>query len=103
LRVRFNGGNSTPFDRLTEQQCIDVAAEAIRLITKYAALGFAITVDLVTRKGFVSTPYEFCAWLCLAAAKAEADKSVPPGPMSFYFESGFEHENYANRIMNKSA
>ena len=97
--------NQAPFDRLTERDCIAVASEAIRLVNKYAAIGYSVTVDqdafdkIVTKDGFVSTPYELCAWVCLIAARTEIDKFLEPGPMSFFFESGFKDQKVANRMM----
>lgn len=95
-----------PFDHLTEQQCIAVATEAIGLIHKFAAHGYAVTVDqeafnkVVTPKGFVSTPYELCAWQCLIAARSETAKITAGGKTSYFFEAGFRHEGLANRLMN---
>jgi hypothetical protein len=107
FRMSACNAHEPPFDRLTETECIAVATEAIGLISKYAAFGYAATVDqaafkkIVTRKGFVSTPYELCAWLCLVAAKVKTDKTFPLGKMSFFFESGFQHDGLANQMMNR--
>ncbi len=97
-----------PFDRLNDQECVAIATEAIGLINKYASVGYAVTIDQkafykrVTKKGLVSTPYEFCSWLCLSAARSEMHKIVPfLTGMSFFFEAGFENQSEANRMMNR--
>ena len=95
-----------PFDRLTEQECIDVATDAIGLINKYASYGYAVTVDkkafnkIITKHGVVSTPYELCVWLCLTAARSEMNKIMRASGMSFLFETGFEHQPQANKMLN---
>lgn len=105
FRMSACNAHKAPFTHLTEEQCIEVATESIRLIGKYAAVGCAITIDqgafykIVTRKGVVSTPYELCAWLCLVAARSETEKIGEDGPMSFFFESGFKDQGLANRMM----
>src|SRR5215471_10652228 len=37
--------------------------------------------------------------MCLVAVRAEIDKLIAPGPMSFFFESGFKDQKVANRMM----
>ena len=116
MLVRFNrlpffrmsacNARQTPFDRLNEHECVAVATEAIKLINKYAEYGCAVTVDqnafkrAVTKNGFVSTPYEFCAWLCLIAVTSAMDKRFPTEGMSFFFEAGFKDQGLANKMMN---
>ena len=69
-----------PFDKLNDTECIDLAIEAIGLINKFASIGYAITIDkkafnrIITKRGVVSTPYEFCSWLCLTASRSEMHK-----------------------------
>ena len=107
FRMSACNANQYPFDKMSSTECTDVATEAIRLVNKYAGLGYAITVDkhdfrrVVGGNGFVSTPYEFCAWLCLSAVKMEFGRRFPIGGTSFFFESGFEHEKLAKRLMSK--
>jgi hypothetical protein len=107
FRMSACNARRPPFDLLSEDECIKVASEAISLIKKHATVGFAITIDedafhkIITDKGFVSTPYEACAWLGLAAAWTELNRRVPVGGMSFFFESGFKHESQANKMMKR--
>jgi hypothetical protein len=105
FRMSACNSRQEPFDRLTESECIAVATEAIGLINKHAVYGYAITVDqaafhkIVTRKGFASSPYELCCWMCLVAAKLNADRQFPNDKMSFIFEAGFPDQGGANRTM----
>lgn len=106
FRMSACNAGQDPFDRLSEEECIEVATEAIGLIGKHAAHGFAVTVDqasfyrVVTAKGFVSTPYELCAWLCLVTTNSYAERAHPNSGMSFVFESGFKDQTTANGMMN---
>jgi hypothetical protein len=94
-----------PFDKLSDQECIAIATEAINLIGRYAVFGNAVTVDeeafgrIITTDGVVSTPYELCAWLGLTAARSELGKIWPVTGMSFFFEEGFKHQAQADRMM----
>ena len=105
FRMSACNAKQDPFDRLTKDECIEVATEAINLINKYAQMGFAVTVDqnafdkIVTLRGFVSTAYEFCSWIGLTAANEHARHHSPSGGMSFFFEAGFKHQALANRMM----
>ncbi len=107
FRMSACNAHEDPFDRLSKAECISVATDAISLINQHAAFGCAVTVDqaafnkIVTRKGFVSTPYEFCAWLCLTAVRSEIAKQFPSAGLSFFFEAGFQHQELANNLMNK--
>jgi hypothetical protein len=94
-----------PFDKLSEQECIEVETEAINLIGRYAVFGNAVTVDedgferIITSDGIVSTPYELCAWIGLTAARHELGKRWPVTGMSFFFEEVFKHQPQADRMM----
>jgi hypothetical protein len=105
FRMSACNANMYPFDKLSAQQCIDVATEAIGLIKEFALVGYAVTVDqhafdrIVTRNGFVSTPYEFCALLCLVSAR-EITHHLS-SRMAYFFEAGFPHQGVANNMMNR--
>jgi hypothetical protein len=105
FRMSACNANQYPFDSFSKQECIDVASEAIGLINKYAGFGYAVTVDqklfhkVIGRNGFVSSPYEFCSWVCLSAVKMEFGKLFPESNMRFFFEAGFRHQNLANKMM----
>lgn len=108
FRMSACNAGKPPFDRLSEQQRIDIATEAIGLIGQHAAFGYAVTVDqaafrkIVTDKGFVSSPYEACAWFCLLAVKDLADKERHQhAGLSFIFESGFRDKGRAEHMMNR--
>jgi Protein of unknown function (DUF3800) len=106
FRMSACNAHHDPFDRLTDQECIAIATDAIKLINKYAEYGCAVTVDqkvfnkIVTKKGLVSTPYEFCSWICLIAVTSAMNQRFPTEVMSFFFEAGFKDQGLANKMLN---
>ena len=90
FRMSACNTNQKPLDRLTPQQCIDIATEAIRIINQYAGLGYAVTInkksfrEVIGNKGFISTPYELCVWLCLVAVRMEFGPRFSDCKMSFF-------------------
>ena len=105
FRMSACNAGQPPFDRLNKAQCIAVQTEAIGLISKFASLGFAATIDIpafrkiVTKDGFVSGPYEFCVWGCLSEFLAFADRENITAA-SYFFEAGHQDEFKANALMN---
>ena len=77
FRMSACAHHNPPFDRLTKEQCEDVARAAIELIRKYADRGFAVTVDekdfeaRVPPEGLAvhGGAYEFCVWNCLMGVR----------------------------------
>ena len=108
FRMSLCNARKPPFDKLSEQECIDVATEAMDLIKKYALCGYAITVDKkvfykrMIKNKYFGTPYEFCSWIGLIGCRSEIAKmNVQYSGMSFIFEAGFQDEPAANRMMNR--
>jgi hypothetical protein len=107
FRMSACNANRPPFDHLTGDECVEVATHAIRLIHKYAILGFAITVDqaafhrVITPKGFVSTPYELATWHGLIPVRLWTDEHARASKTAYLFESGFQHDGIANVLMNR--
>lgn len=106
FRMSACNSNTDPFEDLSEAECIAVAKEAISIINRYAHHGYACTVDataferIVTKKGFVSTPYEFCVWMILVASKSVVSVKYPQSVLSYFFESGFRDQKNANNLMH---
>lgn len=107
FRMSACNARQSPFDRLTDFECIRVATEAIALINRYAEFGCAITVDpkafnkIVTKKGAVGSPYEYCSWLCLISARKESFAKHKNKSMSFFFEAGFKDHGRADTMMSR--
>lgn len=107
FRMSACNAGKDPFDKLSEAECIAVASDAIKLIGKYAHIGYAVTVNkkdfskIITPKGFVSTPYEFCAFFCLVAARDETREAFKSIKISYVFEFGFQDQGLANQMMNR--
>src|ERR1700678_3564512 len=105
FRMSACNAKQPPFDRLSERQCVDVATEAIGLIGQFALAGFAVTADrkafnqVVGRRGFVSSAYELCCWLCFVGAKLKIDERHPDAKLRFFFEAGAQDEGAADRTM----
>lgn len=56
--------------------------------------------EIVTSNGFVSSPYEFCAWMCLVGSNLKIEESAfNERKSAFIFESGFRHQGVANKMM----
>jgi hypothetical protein len=96
------------FKHLSSDECIAVEKEAIALIKRYAACGFAITVDpadfakVVGQPGIEKTPYEFCVTMCLVAVSVWADQpGRPPVSISYFFEAGHKHQGETQAVMDR--
>jgi hypothetical protein len=74
FRMSACAHGTKPFAHLSMARRIAVETEAIGLIKRHAACGFAITVDpiefeaVAERYGFIGTPYELCVWMCLGGS-----------------------------------
>jgi hypothetical protein len=106
FRMSACNAGKEPFQHLDRDQRIAVQTEAIDLIGKYAAAGYAVTVDqhafddVVTNKGVVSSAYELCVWECLLGVNHWLKDSGITGSVAYFFEAGHEHQTKANRLMN---
>jgi hypothetical protein len=107
FRMSACNSNQPPFHHLSEAECVEAATHAIRLIHKYAVMGFAVTVDqaafyrVITKKGFVSTPYELAAWHGLIPVRLWTDEHAKTGKTAYMFEAGFQHDGVANVLMKR--
>jgi hypothetical protein len=105
FRMSACNHGSFPFDRLTKQERIAVQTEAIRLIGKYAVLGSTVTIDqdafykIVTRRGFIRTPYEFCVWTILSSVLVWMQHHPAVIGARYFFESGHDDEHQAHTLM----
>jgi hypothetical protein len=104
FRMSACNAGQYPFDRLDKDQCIAIQTEAIGLISRFASMGFAATINIpafykiVTKNGFVSSPYEFCVWGCLSEFLAFADREKIT-VASYFFEAGHQDGPKANALM----
>jgi hypothetical protein len=96
------------FKHLSPDECIAVEKEAIALIKKYAACGFAVTVDpadfakVAGQPGLEKTPYEFCVSMCLVAVSVWAEKpGRPPVSISYFFEAGHPRQGETHAVMDR--
>jgi hypothetical protein len=108
FRMSACNANKPPFDHLTEEQCDQVAREAIGLIRKYASLGFAVTVDQVGfykweegTHGPIRTPYEAAVWNCLFPVSIWCDDNAKDAKISYFFETGFRDEGLTRRLAKR--
>lgn len=109
FRMSVCAQGAKPFKKLSMEQRIAVETAAIGLIRKYAACGFAVTVDpqvfeRVTKTGMVArlaaNPYEFCVWLCVLMVRNWAEDHRGSSAISYVFETGHQHQSIANAMMN---
>ena len=97
-----------PFDKLTRDQCIAVEKEAIGLIKRYAACGFAVTVDptdfdqVARRGGLVAEAYELVVWIAILTVRTWMEDSGRVGSVAYFFEAGHEFQSKANGMMDKA-
>jgi len=108
FRMSSCAHNRGVFEHLSRDECIAVEKEAIALIKRYAACGFAVTVDPVDfakvagQPGVDKTPYEFCVSICLVAVSVWADgPGRPPCSLSYFFEAGDAHQGETSAVMEK--
>lgn len=96
-----------PFDKLDRAQRVAVQTEAISLINKFAAAGYAMTIDLtayselIGEKGVISSAYELCVWTCLLGVHHWVEDAGITGSVAYFFEAGHQHQTKANRLMNQ--
>jgi hypothetical protein len=107
FRMSACNAGTEPFHDLDRDQRVAVQTEAIALIGKYAAAGYAVTVDqgafdaVVSTKGIVSSAYELCVWECLLGVNHWLKDSGITGSVAYFFEAGHVHQTKANRLMNQ--
>ena len=106
FRMSACNQGTEPFDKLTKNECISVQKEAIALIGAFVVFGAAVTVDqsafnkIITNKGFVRTPYEFCVWLVLTAVQVWMEDHKEAMKAAYFFEAGHAHQGMANTLMD---
>ena len=73
FRMSPCNAKKAPFDKLTDEECDQCAREAIRIVTKYAAYGYFVTVrpqefeEIMGKDSFAANPYTLCSYLCVMA------------------------------------
>lgn len=98
-----------PFDKLTRQECIDVATKMIALIRGHSEYGFATSVKEQEYKSLVpmelqkaiGSPYTFCIRQCLGLVKNWAKRADFNGKIAYFFESGHDKQGEADRILKE--
>jgi hypothetical protein len=98
-----------PFDKLSRDECDLVAREAIRLVIKYAKLGYFVAIkptefyEVVGERGFAYNPYTLCAHVCLLGMRYWADRNDPKARISYFFEAGAKHQRDAALVFDNLA
>jgi hypothetical protein len=106
FRMSACNQGTEPFDKLSKDQCVAVQKEAIALVGDFASFGAAVTVDqsafnkIITNKGFVRTPYEFCVWMVLTAVQVWIEDHNEARKAAYFFEAGHAHQGMANTLMD---
>lgn len=93
------------FASLTKQQRIEVATSLIQIIKRYAAHGFAVSVDVEAYKEVMpswaptNSPYAFCARCVIDEMGRWFVKSSFRGKSSYFFEAGHESRSEAEKVV----
>jgi len=93
------------FSTLTKKQRIEVATAVIGIVKKYAAHGFAVSVDtqafgdVMPSWGPTQSPYAFCARCVIDEMGRWFFKVGFRGKSAYFFEAGHESRSEAEKII----
>jgi hypothetical protein len=106
FRMSACAHGNAPFDKLSRDYRIEAETKAIELIKEYADHGVAVTINpkdfdrVVIKNNVISSPYEWCMWVCLIAVRSWVQKSNRSGGIAYFFEAGHKDQGKANALMN---
>ena len=105
FRMSACAHGSSPFDRLSPDECIEVEREMLDIIRRHASLGVGATINmneyaqLMPAHPMLGSDYSFCANFCLTATVANVEEFGAAGDIGYFFESGHRSQGEANRLM----
>jgi len=107
FRMSACAHHSEPFNKLTNDQCDQVARNMISIIKKWASKGIAITVEqkiydkIVPTSPNLGSAYSCCMHQCLIAVRSWADENRYTGKIAYFFETGHKSHSETDQIITK--
>ena len=93
------------FKDLTREQTVDLTAQVVGIIKRRMEVGFMVTLSQTDfgqhprPEWQAGGPYTFCTSQILAGVSGWCDKYEFNGDISYYFESGDQHERLTNQAI----